>query len=48
MALYNNDRPKEACELLLRIISETSSDPEIQGYRTAIDVYADDLDRTWS
>lgn len=48
MALYNNERPKEACELLLQIISATTEDPDIRTYQGAIDVYAADLDRTWS
>jgi len=47
MALYNNGRSKEACESLLQIVSETTSDPGIIRYRQAIDVYAADLDRTW-
>lgn len=47
MALYNKGRSKEACESLLQIISETTSDPGILKYRQAIDVYATDLDRTW-
>lgn len=47
MALYNNRRSKEACESLLQIVSETTSDPGIIRYRQAIDVYAADLDRTW-
>lgn len=47
MALYNNGRAKEACETLLRIISETTSDPDIIAYKKAIDIYATDLDRSW-
>jgi tetratricopeptide (TPR) repeat protein len=47
MALYNMGRPKEACELLLRIISDTTADDRIRAYKSAIDVYAADLDRTW-
>jgi tetratricopeptide (TPR) repeat protein len=47
MALYNNMRAKEACELLLRIVSETTGDDEIASYRRAIDIYSADLDRTW-
>lgn len=48
MALYNNGRAKEACETLLRIISETTDDPDIIAYRSAIDTYAADLDRSWA
>ncbi|HUG33063.1 MAG TPA: tetratricopeptide repeat protein [Acidimicrobiia bacterium] len=47
MALYNNDRFKEACETLLRVVSETTTDEDIAVYTDAIDVYAADLDRTW-
>jgi hypothetical protein len=47
MALYNMGRPKEACELLLRIISDTTADDRIRAYQSAIDIYAADLDRTW-
>ena len=48
MALYNNRRGKEACELLLRLLSETTNDETIATYRRAIEIYAADLDRTWS
>jgi tetratricopeptide (TPR) repeat protein len=48
MALYNNQRGKEACELLLSLISATTADETIASYRRAIDIYAADLDRTWS
>lgn len=47
MALYNTGRPKEACELLLRIITDTTADHRIRAYKSAIDTYAADLDRTW-
>lgn len=48
MALYNNGRAKEACELLLRLLSETTAVDDILVYRAAIEEYAADLDRTWS
>ena len=48
MALYNNRRGKEACELLLTLLSTTTADETIAAYRSAIDTYAADLDRTWS
>lgn len=47
MALYNTGRPKEACELLLRIITDTTADDRIRVYESAIDIYAADLDRRW-
>jgi predicted Zn-dependent protease len=48
MALYNNGESKEACQALLRVVSDTTADDRIQSYRRAIDIYAEDLDRTWS
>ena len=48
MALYNNGRAKEACELLLTLLSATTSDEGIARYREAIDSYAEDLDRVWA
>lgn len=48
MALHNNGRGKEACELLLTLLAATTSDDDIAGYRQAIDIYAEDLDRVWS
>jgi tetratricopeptide (TPR) repeat protein len=48
MALYNVGDSKEACQVLLRVLSETTADERIRSYRNAIDIYAADLDRTWS
>jgi tetratricopeptide (TPR) repeat protein len=48
MALYNNGEAKEACQVLLVIVSDTTADERIRSYRNAIDIYAADLDRTWS
>lgn len=48
MALYNNGHAKEACEMLLRLLSETTAADDILVYQAAIDEYAADLDRTWS
>lgn len=48
MALYNEGRAKEACEVLLTLLADTTSDETISRYRSAIGVYAEDLDRTWS
>ncbi|MEU8957934.1 tetratricopeptide repeat protein [Streptomyces sp. NPDC048518] len=46
MALYNTGRTHDAMEMLLRLLAATSSDPEITGYRPAIEEYAKDLDAT--
>jgi tetratricopeptide (TPR) repeat protein len=48
MALYNNGRAKEACEMLLTLLSETTAADDIRVYKGAIDEYATDLDRIWS
>ena len=48
MARYNTGDAKTAVAGLLTLLAETSSDPEIQGYRRAITLYAEDLDRVWS
>lgn len=48
MALYNSGRAKEACELLLGLLADTSGDPAIGAYRPAIEIYAADLDRSWA
>jgi tetratricopeptide (TPR) repeat protein len=47
MALYNTGRAKEACELLLSVIATTLQEDSIGRYRSAIGIYAEDLDRTW-
>jgi tetratricopeptide (TPR) repeat protein len=47
MAFYNKGRPKDACELLLTIIAETTAENSVATYRRAIAEYAADLDRTW-
>jgi tetratricopeptide (TPR) repeat protein len=47
MALYNSGRPKESVSTLLRLLAETSSDTEIIGFKRAILLYSDDLDRVW-
>lgn len=47
MALHNLGRGKEALELTLRLLAATTSDAAIRSYREAIELYAQDLDRTW-
>jgi tetratricopeptide (TPR) repeat protein len=47
LALYNAGQEKEACQILLRVLAETSGDPEVSAYREALMLYAEDLDRTW-
>lgn len=47
MALYNAGESKQACEMLLQIVSETSADPTVSVYRRALTEYAENLDRVW-
>ena len=46
MALYNVGRTHDAMQLLLTLLVATSNDPEVEGYRPAIEEYAKDLDAT--
>jgi tetratricopeptide (TPR) repeat protein len=48
MALHNLGQSKQAVELLLTVLAESSSDAQIQGYREAILFYAQDIERSWS
>ncbi|QUQ64731.1 tetratricopeptide repeat protein [Kutzneria sp. CA-103260] len=48
MARYNTGDAKQAVAGLLTLLAETTTDPEIQRYRPAIELYAEDLDRIWS
>jgi tetratricopeptide (TPR) repeat protein len=47
MTLHNLGQSKAAVECLLAVLAQTSSDREIQTYRRAIALYAQDIDRTW-
>jgi tetratricopeptide (TPR) repeat protein len=47
MALHNLGRSKEAVELLLTLLAESSADASIQAYREAILFYAQDVERSW-
>lgn len=47
MSRYNNGQTKEAAETLLRLLVATTSAPDIRSYQTALDIYSEDLDRTW-
>lgn len=47
MTLYNLNCFDESMELLLNCIVETSSDPDIEGYKKAIEFYAPRLEETW-
>lgn len=47
MALHNLGQSKQAVELLLTVLAESSNDAEIQNYRDAILFYAQDIERSW-
>jgi tetratricopeptide (TPR) repeat protein len=47
MTLYNLNQPKQAMELLLNCLIETTFDEKIKQYERAIRFYADKLDQVW-
>jgi len=47
MALHNLGQSKQAVELLLTVLAQSSSDTHIQVYREAILFYAQDIERSW-
>jgi len=47
MALHNLGQSKQAVELLLTVLAQSSSDAHIQDYREAILFYAQDIERSW-
>ncbi|GAB4200264.1 MAG: tetratricopeptide repeat protein [Roseiflexaceae bacterium] len=47
MVAYNQGRHHDAVAGLLRLLADTSADPQVQDYARAIRFYADDLDRQW-
>lgn len=48
LAHYNTGRHKAATEELLSLLVATTADEDISKYEAALDLYASDLDRTWS
>ena len=48
MTQYNLKDHKQAMELLLKNILDTTNDENIQKYRKAIEFYSDKLDETWT
>ncbi|PTM56500.1 tetratricopeptide repeat protein [Desmospora activa] len=48
MALYNTGQHRDAMELLLQQLLETSDDPTIETYHRALSFYAERLDETWA
>jgi tetratricopeptide (TPR) repeat protein len=47
MALHNLGQSKRAVEILLTLLAQTSSDPQVEYYREAILFYAQDIERSW-
>jgi hypothetical protein len=45
--MYNAGQPREAVRQLLKLLIETTADADIVRYRSSLDAYADDLDRSW-
>ena len=48
LAEYNTGAAKQAVERLLSLLVETTADPGIATYQSALTEYAADVDRTWS
>jgi len=47
MTLYNVGKYREAIEVLLTSLAQSTNDSETLSYKTAIEFYADKLDQTW-
>jgi len=47
MTLYNLEEHHEAVSSLLKVIMDTTNDPDIKGYERVIRFYADDLNKKW-
>src|SRR5262245_57554923 len=47
MTLHNLGQSKQAVELLLTVLAQTTADPYLQHYREAIRFYAQDIEKSW-
>lgn len=47
MVLHNLGRSKQAIELLLQLLADSSADENVRAYAGAIRFYAQDIDRAW-
>ncbi|MFJ7405213.1 MULTISPECIES: tetratricopeptide repeat protein [unclassified Lysinibacillus] len=47
MTLYNLNEHSKAMELLLKCLTDTTTDADILSYKNAINFYADQLDKVW-
>jgi tetratricopeptide (TPR) repeat protein len=48
MTLHNRGQSRQAVEMLLGVVADTSADAHVVAYRKAIRFYAQDVERTWS
>lgn len=48
MTLHNLGQSRQAVELLLTVVADTSSDAHVAAYREAIRFYARDIERAWT
>jgi tetratricopeptide (TPR) repeat protein len=48
MTLHNLGQSRQAVELLLTVVADTSADAHVAAYREAIRFYARDIERTWT
>jgi tetratricopeptide (TPR) repeat protein len=48
MTLHNLGKSRQAVELLLTVVADTSADAHVAAYRDAIRFYARDIERTWT
>jgi tetratricopeptide (TPR) repeat protein len=48
MTLHNLGQSRQAVELLLTVVADTSADAHVAAYRDAIRFYARDIERTWT
>lgn len=47
MALYNTRNSKDAVSILLNLLLKVTDNDDIQRYKNAIALYAEDLDKVW-
>jgi len=47
MALYNIGESKDAVSLLLKLLLKVTDNEDILRFKSAIDLYADDIDKVW-
>jgi tetratricopeptide (TPR) repeat protein len=47
MTLHNRGQSRQAVEMLLGVVADTSADAHVAAYRRAIRFYAQDVERTW-